>query len=111
MIEKFQEVWKRWCEEGLRWPMAFDGETKKPSVTLLMFYFATVVMFSSVILLHYFQSIIVGTVMSVGVWIVGFVMYRMRKLDKFKFDLDDQEIELDSDDDQENGQKEDKESD
>lgn len=95
MIKKLSEIWTTWCETGLKWPNAFDPETQKPSVTLLMFYFSTLVMFTSVITLHFFPSIIIGSMTSVGVWIVGFVMYRLRKLDKFKIDLDDQEIELD----------------
>lgn len=95
-MNKLSKLWQRWCEKGLKWPHAYDNEIKGPSVTLLMFYFATIVMFTSLIFLHFFSSIIVGTLTSIAVWIVGFVMYRMRKLDKFKFDLDDQEIELDS---------------
>lgn len=107
MIDKLKQIWQTWCETGLKWPHAYDNEIQGPSVTLLMFYFSTVVMFTSEICLHFFPSILVGTLTSIGIWIVGFVMYRMRKLDKFKIDLDDQEIELDS---SENEQKEDKES-
>lgn len=93
---KFKKLWEQWCHSGLKWPYAYDPTTKKPSITLLMLYFATIVMFSAAITNLFLNSILVPTLTTVMIWVLAFVFYRMRKIDNFKLDLDDQTIEIGS---------------
>lgn len=48
-----------------------------------------------------FVDITIPALVTVFVWFLAFIMYRLRKLDKVKLDLDDQSIEIESSDDQE----------
>lgn len=96
-MNKIWEVIKRWSEEGVRLPMAYDGTTKQPSVTLLFVYTAFMLCFGVVIYLAV-KDAVAGTTAALMLFFGSLVIYRLRKLDKVKFSLTDKEITLDSSD-------------
>jgi len=93
-----KSLWKKWCEEGLRWPYLHDPITKKPSVSLMFPYITFVMAAISVILLHIWPTMIIATSISIMFWGASMVFYMLRKLSKAKFDLDSRSFELDSGD-------------
>ncbi len=106
-MNKIKEIWTNWCEVGMKFPFAFDPTTKAPSITLLMLYFAALVMFSAEITNLFIGSIVIPTLVTVLVWLVAFVMYRLRGLDKVKFNLEEKSLELeDLPDEDQKGQEE-----
>ena len=98
MISFLSKTWKRWSEEGIRLPYAFDGETGKPSETLLFLKAMTTITIGSTFALQF--SLVTPTIVltTTGVLLVAFIMYRLRKLDKFKLNLEEQSIELEGKD-------------
>lgn len=98
MLNNLKELWTQWCEVGLKWPYAYDPTSKTPSITLLMLYFATIVMFTAEITNLFIQTMNIPVLVTVFVWFLAFIMYRLRKLDKVKLDLDDQSLEIESSD-------------
>lgn len=103
MVEIIKAVIRRWSSEGMRWPFLHDPEREKPSVTLMMFYLASVVALLAVAGSSYAMikkgDLLSATAAPLLMWTMAYVFYRMRKLDKFKIDLDDKSIELDAEDD------------
>lgn len=97
MLTKLQEFWKKLCTEGIHLPFAFDPESNQPSVTLGFFWIVSALAIISLILLHLKLVAITATLTTVLFVLIGFIMYRLRKLDKVKIDVDDQSIELDGD--------------
>lgn len=98
MLGKISEIWDRWSTVGMKFPYAYDQESKGPSETLLFFKATTTITIASLIALQ-FKAVTPGTVFTTaGVTLLAFVMYRLRKLDKVKIDVDDQSIELDGQD-------------
>lgn len=101
---------KSWCKEGMYLPFSHDPTTNKPSVTLLFFYLGGVAAFISVCLSTGAMLVrgdyLTSTFMPVALSVLGFIFYRLRHLDKVKIDLNDQEIELSSDDEEETEGKE-----
>jgi hypothetical protein len=91
-----KELWKKWCEEGLRWPYLHDPVSKKASVTLLFPYITFVIAVFSVIALHIWPNMILATGTSLLFWMVATIFYMLRKLSKAKFDLDSKSFELES---------------
>ena len=76
-------------------PFAIDKVTKKPSVTLLFAYVAFILAtLASGYLLY--RDVIAGTVSCLTLFFGTLVFYRLRRLDKVKFDLDDKSFELES---------------
>lgn len=110
MIKNLKQIWNKWCVEGLKLPYAFNPETEKPSITLLTLYIATFVMFGSVLALHFVSAILQATFTTILIWTLAYVFYRLRRLDSFKIDLDDGEIELNSGE-KDSTEKEEKETD
>lgn len=104
MIASIKEFFKNISVNGLHLPFAHDPVKGRPSATLLFFYISfmvanLVVMVSSTLMLvkgEYLTS----TMAPMGMLVLGFVFYRLRNLDKVKFDLNDQEIELSSNQDE-----------
>jgi hypothetical protein len=101
MKEMIKKILERWSTEGMRWPFLRDPESKKPSVTLMMFYLTSTVVLLAVVVSSAEMirkgDLISSTMAPILVWTMAYVFYRMRKLDKFKIDLDDKSIELDGD--------------
>ncbi len=100
-MQKLLEIWKSWSEEGIRWPYLFDPTTKEPSITLTLLYITSILMLSSVIALHFVEGILTASMVTILIWVLAYVFYRLRKLDKFKLDLDDKSIELNGSDEPE----------
>ncbi len=108
MLTKLSQLWKKWSSEGINLPHARDWDREGPSLTLLIFYLSSVAVLISLIAYHVHPSVGLfgANTNAIIIWIISYVMYRMRRIDKFKFDLDDKEFELDSGDDE--PEKEDK---
>lgn len=90
------------CKKGINVPFAHDPVEGAPSVTLLFFYvgflLASSVIAASSIYLLIAQKFMEATFMPTVLLGLGFVFYRMHKLDKFKFDLSTRSFELDAGD-------------
>ena len=99
-MNKVRLWWNGLSEKGLRLPFVWDARTDKPSITLLFSYLTFTIMLISLILLHIWPSLILATGTSILAWVISVVFYRLRNLDKFKMDLDDQFFELEGDNDE-----------
>lgn len=86
--------------KDIKLPFAIDGKTGEPSVTLLFAYIAFILatLASSYLL---YRDVVAGTVSSLTLFFGTLVFYRLRRLDKVKFDLDDKSFELESSEDKE----------
>lgn len=91
-----KELWKKWCEQGIRWPYLHDPVSGKPSITIMFPYITFAIAVISIVLLHIWPSMIVATATSIVMWAVATVFYMLRKLNKAKFDLENRSFELDS---------------
>lgn len=110
MLKKLSDMWDRWSIEGLKLPYLFDPTSKQPSITLGMLYIVSLIMFGSLIALHLDSALMTATLVTTLIWVLSYVMYRLRKLDKVKIDLKNQQVDLEdnSSDETSNGQKENK---
>ena len=95
MLKRIKDLILYANKTGLPLPMAQDGGTKKPSVTLLIFYTGLILSIMSIVMLHgdpdkYLSATLV-TLLFLG---MGFIFYRIRNLDKVKLDLTNKSIEL-----------------
>lgn len=98
MIDKLKALIKRWSHEGMHWPFVHDSTNGKPSVTLMFLYMAyslvyVTIMISSGLMLAKGERL-QATYAPMLLFVLGFVFYRLRRLDSFKVDLDDASIEL-----------------
>ena len=100
-MQKLKEIWTAWCTTGIHWPYLFDPTTNQPSITLGLLYITSLLMIGSLIGLHIKDDLLTATLTSIMVWILAYVMYRLRKLDSFKINLEEKSIELDGDDNEE----------
>lgn len=107
MISKLKEGLKNACENGLRFPYAHDPISKKPSVTLLTYYTSFYMTVGSLIYLHSKSDPITAAAMTMLFWVLSYIFYRIRKLDKAKISLKDKSIELDATDEIEEEEKKD----
>jgi hypothetical protein len=95
MLEKIKKFFEFSSKEGLYLPMAHDAIRGKPSVTLLVFYVGLILSTISLIAFHFRPETLLQPTLATLVFLsMGFVFYRMRSLDRIKFDLDDKSIEL-----------------
>lgn len=101
MLNRLNALWKGMCTNGIHLPFAYDPEASKPSVTLGFFWITSFLSIASLVLLHLDLVTYTATGMSLGFVLVGFVMYRLRKLDKVKIDLNDETVDLEGKDDNE----------
>lgn len=86
-------MFERWSEEGIRFPYAYSGDEKKPSVTLLFVWLTGMLAIGSTLALN-FANTLQASIISIIFWALAMVFYRIRRIDKFKFDLDDKQIEI-----------------
>ncbi len=104
IVESLKEIFKTSAERGMHLPMAYDADKKGPSITLLIFYVAMIMTIGSLTAFHFMPDKLLQpsllTLLFLG---LSFVFYRMRNLDKVKFDLDDRSIELEGNNDDEAG--------
>jgi hypothetical protein len=93
-MQKLKEIWTSWTLTGVHLPFLYDPTSDKPSITLGLLYLTSVLMLGSVLALHIKDNLLVATLVSILVWVLSYVFYKLRKLDKAKFDLDDKSFEL-----------------
>lgn len=96
-IQAIKDLYNKSAEVGLKLPFVYDGATKQPSITLMFAYITFILALVSTILLHIFDNLLTATVTSICFWVIAYVLYRIRKLDKAKIDLDDRSIEFSGD--------------
>jgi hypothetical protein len=106
MFQKLKEVWTSWCKEGMYFPYAHNPTTKKPSITLLFPYVTFVMAVLSLIAMHFKDSLFSATATAITFWVISVIFYRLGKLDKVKFDVDDRSIELEGSDTNKKGEPE-----
>lgn len=85
------------CNNGIKFPFAYDPIQKKPSVTLLTYYIALYMTIASIGWIHFKSEPIIATSLTMMFWVLSYIFYRLRKLDKAKISLEDKSIELDAD--------------
>lgn len=104
ILESLKEIFKVSSERGMHLPMAYDADKEGPSITLLIFYVAMLMTVGSLTAFHFLPDKLLQpsllTLLFLG---LSFVFYRMRNLDKVKFDLDDRSIELEGGNDEQAG--------
>lgn len=83
---------------GISVPMAHDSPAGVPSVTLLLMYVANILAILSLVYLHIRASALIATSLTIIYAVICTILYLMRKLSKAKFDLKNQEFEVDSGD-------------
>lgn len=89
-------LFEKWNKEGVNLPFARDAaDNGKPSVTLLLMYFANLVAILSLIYLHIKADAFVATSTTCMYAITCTILYMFRKLSKAKFNLKDKDFELD----------------
>ncbi len=98
---KIADTVKRWSEEGIRLPYAYSADSKGPSITLLFLWLSGVLTTGSLIALNFTEQTLTAAITSMCFFGLSMVFHRMRRLDKFKLDLDDRSIELDAGDEPE----------
>lgn len=96
----FKQLYKELSEQGIGFPFIRDAHTKEPSMTMTFALVSFMVAITGVIFLT-LKSVTEGSIAAILFWVICMVFYRIRKLDKFKIDLDDKSIELDGSDDDE----------
>lgn len=92
--------------KDIKLPLAVDTDGKS-SVTLLFAYIAFIIACMANAYLLY-KDVTAGTVSSLTLFFGSMIFYRLRKLDKVKFDLDDKSFELEGSDDVQESSKENK---
>lgn len=88
--------------EGLPVPLARDSAKNQPSVTLLFVYVTSLLAIVSLIVLHMRADAVIATAASCIYSIVWTILYMIRQLHKVKFDVDDQSVELEGEDNEKN---------
>lgn len=98
MPQSILNAMQRWTKRGMYWPFVHDPQQGEPSVTLMFFYIGAVLsygfVFASSLLQLMKGDYVMATVMPTMLFVLGFIFYRLRNLDKVKIDFDDKEIEL-----------------
>jgi len=102
MIDKLKRFFEFSNKTGLYIPLAYDANREAPSITLMIFFISGIITITSLILLHFFPQMLTATSMSILFTAMSFVMYRVRHIDKLKFDLDDKSFELHTSNDKKN---------
>ena len=97
MLNTLKEFFKFSAKNGLYFPAAFDKVSNGPSVSLL---FANIAFYLSIVIIIILsvKDINLGTIAAILQSTLMLVFYLMRRLSKFKADLDDKSIELESGD-------------
>lgn len=97
ILNKIREFLKTGAERGMNLPLAYDASSGGPSITLLIFYVAMIMTVGSLTAFHFLpDKLLQPSLLTLTFLALSFVFYRMRNLDKVKFDLDDRSIELDA---------------
>jgi len=84
--------------KDLKLPFAVDRKTGEPSVTLLFAYVAFIIACTVITYLSY-KDITAGSIGALTLFFGSLVFYRLRRLDRVKFNLDEKSFELESSED------------
>lgn len=95
MLEKLKALFEFAAKTGLYLPAAYDARNGQPSTSLLFAHMANALAIGGITALM-FQDLKVGVYCSMGYSALMLAFYLLRSLSKFKVDVDDGEIELDS---------------
>lgn len=98
MKEKLLQLFKDWSESGIKLPIFLhDSKTGHSSITLTFPFVSFLALLASLFVLHKSPSLemLGATSLTFFTWLVATVLYLMRRIQKFKFDLDDKSVELD----------------
>lgn len=95
MLDKLKAFLEFSSKNGLYLPSAYDNDKGGPSVSLLFSHVANFVAIVSIIYLV-IKDTTAGTISAMIYASLMLVFYLMRRIVKFKADLDDRSIELDS---------------
>ena len=88
---------KKWTNPGIFAPHVADMDSNKPSATLFFAYTSFFVAIGSVIYLCY-KDPTEGALAAIAMSTVYIILYRLRKIDKFKFSKEG--VEIDAEDEQ-----------
>lgn len=92
ILQTIKEQFKEWNNPGVNVPLANDNG--KPSMTLLFAYISFIATILSLIYIHIFPDRIMPTLVSILFWTISLVLYKMRQVDKLKFDLEKRSLEI-----------------
>ena len=98
MLDKLKTYIKDGLKEGFSLPLAKDGVTGLPSATLGFAYVSFLLAFAAVAYFVVKDAGLAATSTAIALWVIAMVFYRMNRIGKFKVDLDDKEIEMESED-------------
>jgi hypothetical protein len=104
MLDKIKDIFKFSAKNGLWLPAAYDKRTDGPSVSLLFAHVANALAIGTIAVLA-FNDLKTATYCAMTYSALMLVFYLMRSLGKVKVDVDDGEIELDSNEEN-NGNRE-----
>jgi hypothetical protein len=96
------DLLKKVSNEGLKVPYLIDPVTKEPSVTLLFTYISFLVCLLSIIVLHFIPAVQSASITSISLFVICLIFYRLRKLDDVSINLKSGEVEIKSDDGDDN---------
>lgn len=100
MFNYIKDRIKDWAENGIKFWYALDGSNNSKSVTLFFTYITFWLAVGGSIAVYFKSDLLFASINSTIFWLLAFVMYRLRKLDNVKFDLDDRSLELSGDEDE-----------
>lgn len=86
--------------KDFEFPFAIDKVSKKPSVTLFFAYVSFLIALGVTIYLTV-KDVIAGSVAALMLFFGCLLIYRMRQIDRFKFDLQNKSIEIEDTPDEE----------
>lgn len=98
MWNKLKALLEFSSKNGTYLPMAYDGATGKPSVTLFFSYVSFLINIVAIVYLFCKPDNVSPAIASLMLFVICVVLYRIRNLDKVKFDLQNKSIELDGED-------------
>lgn len=95
MLDKIKQILEFSSKNGLYLPAAYDADKEGPSVSLLFSHVANMVAIISIIYLV-IKDTSTGTLAAIIYASLMLVFYLMRRITKFKADLDDGSLELEN---------------
>lgn len=98
MIKFTMDKIRKWAKEGMYWPFVHDPVLGQPSVTLMFLYMTFIMAYVLVgwssVALVLAGKYLTATYMPIIMFTLGYVFYRLRRLDSVELDLDDRSIKL-----------------
>lgn len=94
------DKFKDWSNHGVKFLYANDASTGKPSITLFFAYVTFWLAAIGSVAVYFKPDVLTASINSTVFWVGALIFYRLRSLDKVKFDLDDKSFELSGDEDE-----------